>query len=202
MKPTDTETQILEAAKKVFVQKGFSGARMQEIADEAKINKAMLHYYFRSKELLFEKILSNSIETFVPQFLAIIAEDGSVMDKIEKVVHTYIEIILENPHIPLFVLHELSQNRADFVAKIKTKGNVQAGAQQFLRQIVQEQQQGIIKPIAPHHLLLNMFSLTIFPFIARPVFSNLMQLSEETYSQMMQERKTVVIKFLRDALLE
>lgn len=81
-----TEERIKEAAKKVFVQKGYSGARMQDIANEAKINKALLHYYFRSKDQLFELIFMENIQKMMPKINSIIDSDDKLFDKIEKFV--------------------------------------------------------------------------------------------------------------------
>jgi len=198
---TNTEDQILEAAKKVFVRKGFAGARMQEIANEASINKSMLHYYFRSKEQLFEKIMDTSIQLLAPQFLDAISGEGTVLEKIEKLVNRYIDNILLNPHIPLFVIHELSQGRTDFVDRFSSKLNMQEELQQFIVQIKSEQEAGIIRDFPPQHLILNVMSLIIFPFIARPIFSHFLKLPNEVYGQMMEERKHIVMDFIRQALL-
>ena len=198
----DTETQILEAAKKVFVQKGYAGARMQEIADAANINKSMLHYYFRSKELLFEKIMSISLELLLPSFANAISSDGTVIEKIERLVDIYVDTILKNPHIPIFVLNELSQNRTDFISKIKTNMGFLDQPGRFLRQIAQEQEQGILKKMAPEQIMINVMSLIVFPFVAKPIFTKVLDLSDPLYVQMMQERKGLVKVFLKEALQE
>ncbi|MEM1134659.1 MAG: TetR/AcrR family transcriptional regulator, partial [Bacteroidota bacterium] len=189
------------AAKKIFTQKGFAGARMQEIADEAKINKSMLHYYFRSKELLFEKILDNSIKLVIPKFLEAIGKNGTIIEKLEELVHTYIDTILENPHMPMFILYELSQNRLDFISKMKAQLDMHNIFSEFLLQITEEQKQGIIKQIPAKHLIINVMSLIIFPFIAKPIFIFSLELPPSDYNQMLVERKEIIMKFLKDALL-
>ena len=77
-----TEKTILEAAKKVFLDKGFDGARMQEIADEAGINKALLHYYFRSKDKLFDAIFEEAFKQFLPNISDIMVSDISIEEKV------------------------------------------------------------------------------------------------------------------------
>lgn len=198
----DTEAQILEAAKKIFIQKGFAGARMQEIAEAANINKSMLHYYFRDKKSLFEKILDNTVQLVFPKLIVAIQSEGAVIEKLEKIVHTYIDTVLKNPYVPLFILHELSQNRTDFASRIKAKLNIHEVLNRFLEQISEEQQQGILKPIPPNQLLLSVLSLVIFPFIAKPIFMNILELPENQFSHLMQERKEIIMKLLKDALLQ
>ena len=108
-KEVGAEQRILDAAKKVFMHKGLSGARMQDIADEAGINKAMLHYYFRSKDQLFEMIFKEAASSLFPKVIAIVAEDISLFDKIRKFTREYLDIVIENPYLPLFVLNEINR---------------------------------------------------------------------------------------------
>ena len=94
-KDNKTEEQILEAAQKIFQSKGMDGARMQEIADKASINKAMLHYYYRSKQLLFEAVFKKAFSLLAPQLNAILNDDSSLEDKIKKFTHNYISFIIK-----------------------------------------------------------------------------------------------------------
>lgn len=109
-KKDSTEEKILEAAKTVFLAKGMDGARMQEIADEAGINKALLHYYFRSKERLFEAIFSHIVKFAFPEITRIIASEEPVVVKIERVIDAYLGLLLKHPFIPGFIMKELSRD--------------------------------------------------------------------------------------------
>ena len=121
-KNTSTESSILDAAKRIFQNKGMDGARMQEIADEANINKAMLHYYFRSKELLFEAVFTNAFALLAPQLNAILNDDSSIEEKIKKFTFNYISFIIKHPYLPNFIIQELNRN-PDFILKLyKTNG--------------------------------------------------------------------------------
>jgi len=106
----DTEERILESAEDVFTNKGLSGARMQEIADKAKINKSLLHYYYRSKEKLFRAVFKKAFVKLAPKSILILTSDIPLFEKIEKFSSAYIDIIIKNPSIPLFVLRELNRN--------------------------------------------------------------------------------------------
>src|SRR6201991_2963463 len=118
-KDTDTKERILEAARNVFVHKGMFGARMQDIADEAGINKALLHYYFKSKEKLFEEVLREAAIKLFPRINEIFTSDDSLFTKIELFCEEYITVVLENPYLPLFVLNEMNQDPVYFINKIK-----------------------------------------------------------------------------------
>lgn len=198
---TDTKSQILEAAKKIFIQKGFDGARMQEIADEAKINKSMLHYYFRNKEELFETIVDDNMQIMAPRLVEALQGEGSVIEKMEKFVCQYIDAISENPHFPLFFLYEISRHRLEFINRAKGKYNMQPILLQFFQQITEEQQKGILKPIPPQQMMLSLISMVVFPFVAKPIFLNMMNLSENMFKQMIEERKAIVPQMLRDSFL-
>ena len=198
----DTEAQILEAAKKVFLRKGFDGARMQEIADEAKINKSMLHYYFRSKEFLFERIMRESLEIMFPTLMMTIGGEGTVIEKAEALVDAYTHNIISNPHIPMFVMYELSRNRVDFMEKMKEKMEMIGQPKGFFNQILTEQEQGILKIIPPEQVLINIISLIVFPFLAKPMLKGIFHLSDEKYTDMMIGRKAITKVFLREALLK
>ena len=108
---TETEEKILEAAKKVFVNKGYDGARMQQIADEAGINKSLLHYYFRSKDKLFEAVFQETLLRIGPMVLSFVNEPIPLEVKIWKFVDDYIEIIKNKPISK--IVHENSSHRSN-----------------------------------------------------------------------------------------
>lgn len=196
----NTEIAILEAAKKVFTARGYSGARMQEIADEAKINKAMLHYYFRNKEKLFTVILEDTMALIIKKFGQALESEGTVMEKLERIIEAYISNIRENPHMPIFILHELSQNRLHFIDAVRSKIHHLPNFLEFFQQIQEEQETGLIKEVPPMHLLLNVMSMCIFPFIVKPVFCNIIEIPEEQFDMLMEQRVEVVTNFVKSAL--
>ena len=195
-----TEEQILAVAKEVFTRKGYAATRMQEIADQAEINKAMLHYYFRSKEKLFNAILEKTIAEIAPRFTAALRQKGTTLQRIENIVRTYIQTIRANPHMPIFILHELSQNRTDFIATIKSKLTEYPDFTDFFQQMQTEMQAGEIREYNPLHLLLNVMSMCIFPFIARPIFSNIVDIPVAIYDQLLLQRENEIMQFVRQAL--
>ena len=117
-KNENTESLILEAAKSIFQIKGMDGARMQEIADKAGINKAMLHYYYRSKQMLFEDVFKNAFSLLAPQLNAILNDNSSIEEKIKSFTSNYISFIIKHPYLPGFIIQELNRNQ-DFILKLK-----------------------------------------------------------------------------------
>jgi TetR/AcrR family transcriptional regulator len=193
------EQKILAAARKIFTTKGMAGARMQEIADEAGMNKALLHYYFRDKDKLFEAIFMDEAQRFFPKINAIFQSDDPLFEKIEKFVFEYIGEMQENPYLPWFVLNEVNRDPDHFMKKVLGDGNRPKPAK-FLEQIEKEIKKGRIKRIEPIHLLMNLLSMTIFPFIARPMMTRNLHLSESQFRKAMEERKKEIPRFIIDSI--
>lgn len=185
-----TEEKIFNAARIVFQKKGFAGARMQEIADEAGINKAMLHYCFKTKQLLFEAVFMNAFGQLAPQINAIFNSDETVFDKIRKFAHSYISFVIENPYLPQFIIQEMNNN-PEFAMSFLNHEN-RPNPDLLISQIEKEIIAGIIKPINPKQLLLDIFSLTVFPFAAQMLVKAIMQISDSEFKQLMEERKTSI----------
>lgn len=198
-KEKSTEEKILEAAKKVFVTKGMAGARMQDIADEAGINKALLHYYFRSKEKLFTMIFVEAAQKLFPKINSIFESDTPLFEKIENFCEEYITVMSENPYLPLFVLNEISKDPEKFLQTIWEKQSFPR-PNKFLEQVEKEVKKGTIKKISPLHLLINLISMSIFPFVGKPMLQIAMGLDELQFRNVMQQRKKEIPKFIIDSI--
>ena len=198
-KDKSTEEKILDAARKVFVQKGLDGARMQDIADEAGINKALLHYYFRTKDKLFEMIFMETVGKIFPRFEMILLSDMDLFDKIRQIVSNYIEVIIHNPYLPLFVLNEMNK-KSEFGIVDFFKVQRPLIIHRFMEDIEKEVSKGTIRPVSPAHLLVNMMSMCIFPFVAKPVINIMLDLDELQFRNMMEQRKRVVAEFIIESI--
>jgi AcrR family transcriptional regulator len=197
-KDENTEERILTAAKKVFLKEGMAGARMQDIADEAGINKAMLHYYFRSKEKLFEKIFAELSRHFFPKLVMIFESDKSLFKKIEMFVAEYIDQMRQTPYLPIFVLNEVNRQPETFIKRMM--GNKKPPVRKFFSSVEAEVKKGAIQPINAAQLLLNIISLCIFPFVARPMFQILANIDKTVFDKILEQRKKEVPKFIIDAI--
>ena len=197
-KDASTEQRILSAAKKVFISKGMAGARMQDIADEAGINKALVHYYFKNKEQLFENIFVKLTHGFWQQISTVFDSDTPLFEKIRTFCSMYIEKVIENPYIPLFVLYEMNQRPAGFVKRMFRNNPPKPG--KLMQQIEAEVKAGNIRPISPVQLVMNMLSLCVLPFIGKPMFMSVMNIDEKTFLGLMHERKQSVPDFIINSI--
>ena len=188
MHSTDTENKILASAEKLFYQKGKAGASMQDIADDAGINRTLLNYYYRTKDQLFEAVFRQAMGRFVPN-MAKLFRTGMAMDEfMPELIHTVIDSMLTYPQIPTFVLQELSSNPERMPQVMKELG-MEPG-------LLFEKMAGGVgaQPgIDPRQLVINIISLCVFPFAARPVISEILYGGDqEAYLQAMEERKALV----------
>jgi len=192
--PDSTEQKIFDAAHEVFVQKGMDGAKMQEIADRAGINKALLHYYFRSKEKLYESVARAILGRAVPAVRQIIENDLPLEEKIRRFIDFYISLISRNTYIPLFIITEINKHPDRFFDNILPKDLPRPEV--FFRQVEAEIAAGRIRPIKPPHLLVNTIALCVFPFIGKPMIRILLGMGTGELKLFMEERKAQVTEFV------
>ena len=199
MPETDTtEQKIIAASKKVFLAKGLAGARMQDIADEAGINKALLHYYFRSKEKLFEHIFTEVSGSFLPKAIGIIESDKSIFEKIDFFCREYITQVMKTPYMPIFILNEINRQPEAFIKKMF--GNRKPPIESFLKQLQSEIKAGKIKPINPVQLFVNVMGLCLFPFVARPMIQIMVGRDKAQFEAFMEERKKEVPRIIIESI--
>ncbi|NPD85594.1 TetR/AcrR family transcriptional regulator [Lentimicrobium sp. L6] len=197
-KDINTECKIVEAAEKVFIENGMAGARMQQIADEAGINKALLHYYYRSKEKLFSIVFRTAIKALLPNLIKSFKTEGDFFDRLHVFVESYLNIIEKNPHLPGFVIHELNHRPEQL---IQTIADLDIDIQFILDDIDAEIEKGRIINISPKHLIVNVISLCIFPVVARPMVTGvLFKGNKEEYKTFLKERRTNVADFVINSI--
>lgn len=198
IKEENTEGKILAAARKVFLNKGMDGARMQDIADEAGINKALLHYYFRSKDKLFEQVFLEAVTSFLPKIFSILESNETLFQKIEWFCEEYINQLIKTPYVPIFVLNEINRQPQAFLKKVVGKNPPPVF--KVLLQIDAEMKAGVIKATDPIQLLLNIISLCLFPFVASPLVQLISGLNKKQFNTLMEERKKEVPRLIIESL--
>ncbi|MBF4472642.1 TetR family transcriptional regulator [Flavobacterium sp. HJJ] len=189
------EEKIKEAARKVFMQKGFSGTRTRDIAEEAGINLALLNYYFRSKQKLFDEIMKEKFQKLFGVVVPILNNTATSLEtKIELVVCGYIEVLSESPDLPIFVLNEIRKQNTGMVKDIPFDNVISKSS--FMNQLKERR-----SDINPVHFLITILGMTIFPFVAKPMmlFSGLT--NEESFALLMKERKELIPIWVK-AILE
>jgi AcrR family transcriptional regulator len=197
-KKLNTEENILNEARKVFMQNGYDGTSMQMIADVAGINKSLLHYYYRSKERLFGKVFSSVFSQFLPRMEEIFMSEANLEEKIHAFVDSYIKVFMEHPLIPIFVMQELSKNPEHLAELMQDSG---VNPKIIIEKINEELKAEGIKLKDPKHFLVNLIGLCVFPFAARPLIQNMLfQNDDKAYHQFLEERKKEVPEFIINAI--
>jgi AcrR family transcriptional regulator len=199
MEQTSTEEKILQAATEVFIMKGYDGSTMQEIANKASINKSLLHYYYRSKDKLFTRVFSMVFQhLFIPKIIKIFESDMSLFEKIEAFTEQYIDTILKNPYIPMFVMRELTNNPERLAGLAKQLG---LDPEKAYQSINEEIQKGNIREIEPRQLMVNIIAMCIFPFAGKPMLKAILfDNDEQAYHEFLKQRKKEVSGFIINSI--
>lgn len=181
-----TEEKIKEAARNVFMKKGYAATRTRDIAEEAGLNLALLNYYFRSKEKLFEIVMMEKVQKLFGIIAPILNDTSTTLEKkIEVAAGNYISMLMENPDLPLFVMSEIRNNPDRFAGKIQAVKLIQES--HFVKQIKEKR-----PDINPLHFVISLLGMILFPFIAKPVLQDAGNLSTKGFQNMMEERKALI----------
>ena len=186
-----TEEKIKAAAYKLFTQKGYAGTRTRDIAEESGINLALLNYYFRSKEKLFDLIMADNMKQFMFGIFAITNDETTgYEEKFTRIVNAYIDMLTVQPDMPIFVLSEIRYDPSGLIEKMKLDNTIMNS--HLMKQLKQASDEGEIEEINPIHILMNLLGLTIFPFIGSPLLKKIGGMGDEHFMAMMQERKKLI----------
>ena len=189
-----SEEKIKLAAKAVFLKKGYAATRTRDIAEAAGINIALLNYYFRSKEKLFELIMEEKLLTFFGKMIPdLYNESSSLEEKVVLLANGYIDMLLKNPDLPLFVLSEIKSNPGKFISMISKNDFMQNSV--LSRQLAERN-----KKIKPAHFMMNILSLCVFPFIMQPVLTKLINTNKKEFEKLMEERRTLIPLWMNSIL--
>lgn len=204
----DTERRILDAARRVFTRRGSAGARMQEIAEEAGVNQALLHYYFRTKDQLSLAVFREAAGQLFPGVLRIMGADSPIEARVEQVVHHYIDTLRANPFLPGYVLGEMNFDPSRITSL--TTGLVDAasapgmGRPQVLARLDADLARrvalGDFRPITADQFLVNLASLCVFPFAARPMVSAMFAFDAKTWDAFLDARRRELPGYILNAL--
>ena len=198
-KDISTEERIKAAARKVFHQKGFAGTRTRDIAEEAGINHAMLNYYFRSKEKLFGIVMMETMAQFFKGVSLMLNDESTSLDeKIDLIVSNYVDLLLKEPELPTFILNEVRPNPQAFVEQNPIKEALTHSV--LTRQYAEAVARGEITEPNLMQAILNVIGLVIFPFIAKPILTSIINIPEEQYKALMLQRKTLIPQWIKAML--
>jgi len=192
----ETELAIIEAARKVFISKGYDGTTLKKIASEAKVNQALLHYYYRSKEKLFEIVFTEACGIIQEKLILITKSEDNIEEIIKELIDVYVNTLINHPYLPNFILGEISRN-PDKVFKIVFQEEFSTFT--VLRVIVKIKNKLLEsnkEASNPLDLILNVISLNVFPFLIRPLIMSLFKVDEKQFNNFMIERKANLSSFI------
>ncbi|MVN22526.1 TetR/AcrR family transcriptional regulator [Mucilaginibacter arboris] len=184
-----TEQLIKDTAKRIFFAEGKLHATTQEIADAAGINRTLLHYYFRSRDILFKQVFEEAMLTIRARMDEIFESGELFKEKIEKLIAVFLQEAILYPYREIFVITELNSN-----SKAVPMVSEQQKMQFFLNQIEEEMKAGNIKKMDPRHFVMNLFALMAYPLIAASLNKNIFNLNNDDYLALMHERKAVILQ--------
>jgi AcrR family transcriptional regulator len=194
-KNASTEQKIKEAAKRVFTQKGYAATRTRDIAEESGYNLALINYYFRSKEKLFDIIMLEQIQAFVQSiFIPLNDRSTTFFEKIDIIVGHYIDMLIKNPGAPIFMLNEVKTDPQKLIARL---GMDKVSMEFYIVQQWKEYAAHHKLTINPLHIMVNMVAMTVFPFVASPLLKNRTGITDEQFNTLMEERKQLIPMWIK-----
>lgn len=194
----DAEERILAAAHAVFVRSGTAGARMQEIADEAGVNKALLHYYFRSKERLAQAVFERTAATMFTFLFELISSTASLEEKIRAVVSAQIDFLREHPYLPGYIISELHHHPERITRIVEKVGTPPLDLLEA--QLEEGARRGELRPIGVREFVVNLVALVVFPFAGRLMLGAMLGIDDEGFDALVDQRKVSLPEFVLNAL--
>lgn len=196
---SEVKDKIIEAARELFVRKGYNGVSIRDIAASSDTNVAMVNYYFRSKYNLFADIFDEAFTIISGKIFTLLEADLPFFDMIREWIYAYYDVLSQYPNLPLFIVNELSQ-QPEIMDDVKI---IEKPRQLFNRVAVrfkEEQDKGTIRQSDMIDFGLNVISLCLFPFIFRPIAHSFLNLSQDNYNDFLQKHKEYVADFVINAI--
>lgn len=196
VKTQQTEDLIKETAMRLFFQKGHIHATTQEIADEAGVNRALIHYYFRSRDLLFEKVLHETLGAMRQKIDDIFSSNETLFNKISRFIDIFIDQNIDYPYLETFLVTEMAKN-SDTIKQMRPSDERRDALKEKIEQQLNEEiAAGTIAPISIEHFMINLMSLCNYPLIAKPMVQDFFHFDEAAYKKFLLERRNVVLQTL------
>lgn len=195
----DVKDRILGVARTLFVEKGYKGTSIRDIASASETNVAMVNYYFRSKRDLFEIIFSESFDILTQRVFSILNSDIPFFELIEEWINSYYDTFIEYPQIPRFILNEINHERKAIAEKMI--GSYARTAYIKIEQRIKEEvERGNIRDVPAIDLMLNIISLCVFPFVFKELATQVADKTSAEYKEVLMNHKRYVVDFTISAL--
>jgi AcrR family transcriptional regulator len=194
---SETEQKIIRAATEVFLEKGKDGARMQEIADQAAINKALLHYYFRSKEKLFLTVFRTEFRVMLDNLFQTVFDSDDFDGFLRTFVHTYLQNVMPRRKLLRFVLWEINnmQNEvADYFLQIFKEHGFKKNP--IVLRVEKAIADGQIRNINAVHFIMSLLGMCIFPVMAAPIIEKILPEVSIDQADFLEERTEAILELV------
>jgi AcrR family transcriptional regulator len=197
----NTEQVILEAAEAEFLEKGYGNAKMMAIAKRANVAHSMLHYYFRSKENLFQTIYLKKAQTLLPLLENIIEQHLSFSETVRFLTETQFNFLAQNPKLPFFLLTEILTNKENRALLFEVLSQKAVNPLAKLNEMLDEEvKKGAVRPIKFQDLMMNVMSINASTFFVLPIFQDVTGENKENIENMLAERRESNVQFILAAL--
>lgn len=193
------EQHIIDVAKQVFMENGFVETNMSDIAAAAGVNRSGLHYYFRTKDRMFEAVFSDIITKFIPAIHHIITQDIPIGERTGKIIDIYIEIMQQNPSLPMFMIREIQRNPTHIIETIKGLSICQL-ATQIKDILLSDMECGKMKKVPLEQIVYVLYGSILFPFLVKPFTNELSITSDDTFAETMRQWKALIVKQMEQLL--
>ncbi len=196
VKDCKTEEHIKEVARTVFLKEGKMLATTQDIADAAGVNRTLLHYYFRSRDVLFNIVFSEALTKLRERVHEVIGSSLPFREKVENLLGVFYEELTELPYLETFIVLQLNQEPEKYMATFIQLPGSKERYKNFLKEIQDEMDKGSIPIMKPLNYFINLLALMAYPFVARPIYKNLFELTDAAYNKLLPERKKIIMSLL------
>ncbi|WP_455497102.1 TetR/AcrR family transcriptional regulator [Coprobacter sp.] len=197
----DMEQSILEAAEQLFLDKGFVRTSTTEIARTVGCNQTLIHYYFRTKENLFNRIFEKKLEKVIPQLFELSQQKVPFLERIRQIIEIHFSILQQNPKLPRMILNEISSDpkRTEWLRNMLLI-KAQPYRIQFEKELEQAIQNGEIRPIEPTTLFLDILSMNVFIFLTYPAICKITGLKDDDFEKITEDRKKEAVTLITNGL--
>ena len=190
----DLEAKIIEASKSLFIEKGFAETSMSDIAAKAGINRPSLHYYFRTKDRMFQAVFGEIVQKILPRLHNIITtRELPIAERIGSVVDTYYEVLRNNPALPLFAMREI-QRDAGYVVKAINESPMRPTFVKLVDSLREEMAEGKLNTVPLPVLLYTFYGLLTVPFLTKGLMERLMDDEECIFDHLIEQWKPYIVK--------
>ena len=187
---TGTEQLIKDTAKRIFFSEGKLHATTQDIADAAGVNRTLLNYYFRSRDILFEQVATEARLEMSIVLDQVFTANLEFKDKLQQLINVFMDQAMKFPYREVYVVTEL--NRTEKVVPEEKKTRIKA----FLKEISVEMEKGKIKKMDPRQFCMNLFSLMAYPMITNCLNKSIYNVNEIEYQKLMKDRKKLIFELI------